>query len=500
MALQRAQLVERLAQRGVIMAPAALEALAGEESALEYIDEIAGSCKEFVVSEKTVAGFLEGKGLVNKVVQVEAGEASGFDPPAKHVESMLELSIKDSDVTGKSKCGGNVEDFVRHFRNRFERQRDALRGMRTDSFGTFSIRDAKEQVNKEFRVIAMVYDKKVTKNGHLLIEIEDEGGTANALVPKDSPLMPEALKIIQDEVLALDVYASKSKLLIVKGFKLPGSMLQEKRKRLIADDISIAFISDIHIGSRYFMAENFQRMIRFLNGHGSEQEREIAGKIKYISIAGDLVDGIGVFPNQEKQLLTKNIYTQYEMLGEFLKAIPPHIEVIIAPGNHDGVRLAEPQPSLPAEFTESVKGQANLHFVGNPSRHSIHGLELLIYHGTSIDGLIAHSAALKQGYDRPEIMGAFMLSRRHMCPLYGEDAVVPEEFDYLLIGDTPDIFHFGHIHRNGHIEDYNGTFIVNSGTWQDRTDYQVRMGHNPTPCLLPVYSLKTGKVQVLNFK
>lgn len=484
-----------------MMAPAALGMLEKEEKALEYVEELAAkSGKEVVISEKIVVDFLDAKNLEKKVVQVDVEQASNYDPPAKGIEARLELSIRDSDVTGKSKCGGSVEDFVKHFRNRFERQRGSLRGMRGEAYGVYSLAEAKGMQNKQFRVIAMVYDKRVTKNGHLLLEIEDEQGTANCLVPRDSPLLPEATKIIPDEVLAFDVYASQSQLLIVKNFAHPGAVIQERRKRLADEDVSVAFISDIHVGSRYFMQENFQKMLKFLKGYGTPEEREIAGKIKYISIAGDLVDGIGVYPQQEKQLVTKDIYTQYEMLGEFLHNIPEYIEVIVAPGNHDGVRIAEPQPALPGEFTEKTKGLSNIHFVGNPSRHLVHGLEHLVYHGTSIDGLIAHSAALKQGYERPEIMGVFMLQRRHLCPLYGEDAIVPEEKDYMVIDGMPDIFHFGHVHKTGYIEDYNGTFIVNAGTWQDRTDYQVRMGHIPTPCLLPVYNLKEGKVRVLNFR
>jgi DNA polymerase II small subunit len=241
-------------------------------------------------------------------------------------------------------------------------------------------------------------------------------------------------------------------------------------------------------------------MLEFLNGKGTPEQREIAGKIKYISFAGDLVDGIGVYPSQEKQLVTKSIHTQYEIFCEFIKTIPDHIEVIIAPGNHDAVRVAEPQPALSQEFWESLKGYSNIHFVGNPSAHLVHGLELLMYHGTSLDGIISHTAMYKDGYDHPEKVAVGLLQRKHLSPLYGEDPLVPESRDYLVIEETPDMFHFGHVHKNGHIENYNGTLIVNSGTWQDRTDYQVRLGHMPTPCIFPYYNMHTGKLNHMDFK
>jgi len=57
----------------------------------------------------------------------------------------------------------------------------------------------------------------------------------------------------------------------------------------------------------------------------------------------------------------------------------------------------------------------------------------------------------------------------------------------------------GHVHKNGYFEDYFGTTLINSGTFQAQTGYQVSMGHLPTPCKVPVYSLDTGKLEILDF-
>jgi DNA polymerase II small subunit (EC 2.7.7.7) len=56
----------------------------------------------------------------------------------------------------------------------------------------------------------------------------------------------------------------------------------------------------------------------------------------------------------------------------------------------------------------------------------------------------------------------------------------------------------GHIHKNGLLE-YHGVQIVNSGTWQDRTDFQVRQGHMPTPCNLPVFEAKKYGFTTVDF-
>ncbi len=499
MPLEKQLLLDKLKEKELMVSPEAFEELEKLNNAEEIITELADR-KLMIVEYEHVHDILESKGVENKVVQVEVLHGTSFQPSAKGVESKLELSIRN-DVTNKSRCTGNVDDFVKHFNDRFQKHRRSLRGMATGGNGIYSIRDVKNHLrNKEARVISMVYEKRLTKNGHLIFEVEDDESTATVLVPKDSPLFYEASQILNDEVIAFDVYHSNSALLIAKNFIRPGRLLQERVKKLVDEEIYIAFLSDLHIGSKFFMQEQFQRFLEFLNGKGNAEQREIAGKIKYLSFAGDMADGIGVYPHQERQLVTKSIHTQYEIFCEFIKNIPEHIEIIISPGNHDAVRTAEPQPALPEEFWESVKGLKNIHFVGNPSAHIVHGLELLIYHGTSLDGIISHTQMYKDGYEHPEKVAVGLLQRKHLAPLYGEDPLVPESKDFMVIEEAPDLFHFGHVHKNGYIENYNGTTIINSGTWQDRTDYQVRLGHVPTPCILPIYDVKTGKLSHINFR
>ena len=86
-----------------------------------------------------------------------------------------------------------------------------------------------------------------------------------------------------------------------------------------------------------------------------------------------------------------------------------------------------------------------------------------------------------------------------MNPIYGDNVpFAPEKRDYTLLEEVPDIFHFGDIHRNGYTN-YRGIMVVNGGCWQGKTDYQIRLGHEPTPCQVPIYNLKSNNLQVLNF-
>ncbi len=90
------------------------------------------------------------------------------------------------------------------------------------------------------------------------------------------------------------------------------------------------------------------------------------------------------------------------------------------------------------------------------------------------------SAIPDTSYANPEKAMIEILRRRHLSPIYGGNVIVPSKEDNLVIDKIPDILHMGHIHKNG-IANYHGVEIVNSGTWQARTDFQIRQGHIPTP-------------------
>ena len=90
------------------------------------------------------------------------------------------------------------------------------------------------------------------------------------------------------------------------------------------------------------------------------------------------------------------------------------------------------------------------------------------------------------------------LKRRHLSPVYGGNLIIPEDVDYMVIEEPPDIMHCGHIHKNGYAQ-YRGTLVINSGTFQSRTEFQIKQGHVPTPALVPVYETKTGKLRTLDF-
>jgi DNA polymerase II small subunit len=455
---------------------------------------------DWLLSHSLVDEILSAIATERKAVEVIAEPKPAFDAPARRIAPL----VNAREFTER-KTEGKLDDFVAYFRDRYARVSEMLRHRvsQTPSTTIAALKAAAPGDREPKRVIGIVFDKKETKNGHVLFEIEDSsaagaagGGTLKCLAPRNSPVRAAANSLLLDEVVAVDGVLSRD-LFIASDIVWPETPI--RKRRTIGEDVSIAFISDLHVGSKYFLHEQFQRFLRFLNGEGSDEERELAGTIKYVSVAGDCCDGIGVYPGQEKQLVTKDVFMQYEIFAEFMKNVPEWIEVIIAPGNHDAVHAAEPQPPLPREFVRDLADKPNVHLVPNPALVSVHGFKLLVYHGASMHGIFSSIPSIGSADKNPENAAREMLRSRLLSPIYGDEPRVVGERDALVIDEVPDFFHLGESHKTS-CADHKGTMIINAGTWQDKTDYQVRLGHAPTPCQVPVYSLKTGQLKILNFE
>ena len=105
------------------------------------------------------------------------------------------------------------------------------------------------------------------------------------------------------------------------------------------------------------------------------------------------------------------------------------------------------------------------------------GVNFLIYHGRSLDDVIATVPDLT--YDRPVEAMEVLLKARHLAPTYGKrTALSPELRDMLVIDPVPDVFHAGHVHTLD-VGSYRGTLVVNSGTFQGQTPFQAEHGNRP---------------------
>ena len=340
----------------------------------------------------------------------------------------------------------------------------------------------------------MVREIRTSKNGHKIVEFEDDTGSISILFTnKKDELFADAEKLVKDEVVG--VIANKSddsNFAFGQQIIYPGvARIPEKEM-----DFGIVFLSDVHIGSLTFLEDAFQRFIDWINcEYGSEEQRKVAEDVKYLIIGGDIVDGIGVYPNQEKELAIKDITQQYNEAARFLGNIRSDIKIIIAPGNHDASRVAEPQPAVPQEYAKALYELDNVEFISNPGVVSLDGINVLIYHGRSFDDLVM---AIKEfSHERNDLLMEELLKKRHLAPIYGERTPLASELeDYLVIENLPDVFHTGHVHINTYRK-FKGIHLINSGTFQTQTEFQKIYNIEPTPAEVPV--LHKGKYKHFKF-
>ena len=394
------------------------------------------------------------------------------------------------DSSNKSYTSGEIGDLITYFQSRYEKLSNILK-QRPDLKMTTKVADIEDGQNV-LNLILMVKEIRSTKNGHKFIEFEDDTGSISILFSnKNDELFADAEKLVRDEVVG--VIANKDgDFVIANQLIYPGVTRIEEKEM----DFGIVFLSDVHIGSLTFLEDAFQKFIDWINcEYGNEEQRKVAEDIKYLIVAGDIVDGIGVYPNQDKELSIKDIRKQYDEAARFLGNIRSDIKIIITPGNHDASRLAEPQPAVPEEYAESLYKLNNVEFVSNPSVVSLDGINVLIYHGESFNELPMAIKGLS--YEKNEQMMEELLRKRHLAPIYGERTPLASELeDYLVIEHVPDIFHTGHIHINSY-KKYNGIHLINSGTFQTQTEYQKIKNIEPTPAQVPV--IHKGQYKLFRF-
>ena len=266
-----------------------------------------------------------------------------------------------------------------------------------------------------------------------------------------------------------------------------------------ARDVYAFFISDIHVGSQEFLEDAFVSFIRWLRGHDVDPPHESAVKrARYLFIAGDLVDGIGVYPDQRQNLVIDDIYEQYQHVAELLRQVPKHIKIICIPGNHDASRQALPRPPIPQEFASSLNDLDQTLMLSDPSVVRVDGVSVLVTHGDSLDDLV--TTLPSASYKDPTASMVELLKKRHLAPMYGgKTELAPLDRDWLVIDRPPDIVHFGHAHHNA-VETYRGVRMINSGTFQAQTEFMKKQGVDPTPGIVCYVNLRTGDIGAARFE
>ena len=399
------------------------------------------------------------------------------------------------------------QDFVDYFNNRYKALEKILK-QRQELKNTVSINKIVNKREKESAaIIGIVSGKQITKNGNLILLLEDPTGQRRVLVNKNKPtLFNEAKDIVLDEVIGV-AGVNVDTITFANNIIWPDTPTNKELKKAEHETYAL-FLSDLHVGSAKFLPEDFEKFLKWINCEiGNEHQKHIAKNVEYIFIAGDLVDGCGIYPEQDRELITKDIHQQYKECAELLKQIPKHIPLIICPGNHDAVRISEPQPQLSKDFAKPMYEMNNAIMVSNPSLVNINssgsfsGFDVLMYHGYSFDYFVAEVDSLRSqgGYDRADLIMKFLLKRRHLAASHSSTLYVPDtKKDPLVIEKVPDFFLSGHIHKTA-TANYRNTTLICGSCWQSKTLFQEKVGHNPEPSRVPIINLQTRDIKILKF-
>jgi DNA polymerase II small subunit len=491
------EIVEYASGRGLIISQDALALLCKSGNYRELMDRLESAGKSLVSAADVEELIVKSKTKVSSVVKEVVVKRSTFTAAAKEVDADLRI-MEEYDITNKSCSEGKVGNFLQLFRDKFEflsallEKRSALKPKKISALRKAA---AKEKID----LIGMVSEKWVTKNGNLALRIEDIDDECIAIVRRDnSPMARDAENIVNDDVIAIKGSKISEGLIAVQEFFWPD--LEQAPLAEGGRDLNLALISDAHVGSKLFLEKEFGDFIKWLSGGSQltgEKERQEIGKIKYLVIAGDNIDGIGVYPDQYDELVIKDVYEQYRRFSSFIEQVPDYMEVIICPGQHDAVRRADPQPAIAKEYLPELSSRGNISLVGSPSWFEVEGLKSLIYHGASLHDLYRSVKNLNP--KEPERAITEVLRRRDLMVSYGMyQPYIPEKKDYLLVRERPDLYFGGDMHHYG-VGSYRGCTIMNSSTWQLQTDFQKEQGHVPTPGVALTINLGSRKIFRKNF-
>lgn len=415
----------------------------------------------------------------------------------KDLESFLGIqedeTVEDSheilyDPTPKLASAEGVQGFSALFTSRFTKLKRIMsnrpEAKMVKTISAVISTKSKDEVYVWGLVVDRRTDRNVTK-----ITLDDQSGIIETIVV-DEDLQKVASGLLMDQFVMEKIITSKNGGFIVKDIILPD--IPDHATNRSKTEAYAVFVSDLHVGSKYFMEKEFRELIDWFSSPDP-----IAKRVKFFILGGDVVDGIGIYPNQDKELVALNTQDQLKLLYEILDKVPKHIKVFIAPGNHDPGRRALPQPAIPAKYNPDLWGRKNFFMVGNPAIISLNGVKVLIFHGQSVDDIVKTTPGLS--YDKPAKVMQYLLKARHLSPIYGaQTPLAPELEDYMVIDEVPDIFHAGHVHVID-LDLYKNILILNSGAWQSQTPFQSGVGITPTPGVAVLVNLKTFKVYTKDF-
>ncbi|MFA5303666.1 MAG: metallophosphoesterase [Candidatus Nanoarchaeia archaeon] len=482
---------------GILVSPEINIETINSDKFLEYINSL--ESKPFIINQEFVNTYLSSKDFFKATIPLNAEVTVNTVLVREKDSSNVEI-VKSYELNNKVK---SINDWFEFYTNRFNKLKNILESRQELKNASSISSIQKIQGKNNVSTIGIIKEISKTHNEHYIIEIDDPTGSISVFVSANSELIKECEELVNDEVIGV-IGSYNSKFIYATEFVFPEVPDNQVIKQ--GSDEYACFISDIHLGSIDFEKKMFENFINWLKGSsGTNEQKETAKKVKYLFIIGDLVDGIGVYPGQEKELEIKDIYKQYELLAEYLKEIPEDIQIICIPGNHDALRQSEPQPPLFSDIAKPIYDVVSLKNLSNPCVVNIgktpnfKGFNCMLYHGFTYTYYASKVPKLLNiGMDRPDSVSEFLLKKRHLGPAHKSGIITPGNFDPLIIETIPDILATGHIHTLGHRK-YRGINIIAASCFQRMTSFMEKLGHHPTPGFVPLLNLKSRDIKIMDF-
>jgi len=472
----RRNILALLIESGFQITPDALQYILDLESPLKTVESVLLAKKPdespSVLSKEYIEALIKGHEtetfaqLIETPTETHDEYTELPDSEPASIVSDWQFRIEKNPAAESVGSEGTIDDFLNMFRDRFERIKKIYMG-RIDTQNAVSPSVAKIRKSPTRRtpmngdgahrsrppsqmVLGIIRNKNISKSQNVIIDIEEYQTDARPTDSRSSSkganesiicVIPSRLSGIKGQHLS----EKANSLLLDEIVCISGSV--DNDGRMIADDVLFpdipmarqigrskrniyaAFISDLHYGSQEFLEEELDQFIAWLNGKDvDDSDKDMAENIRYLFIAGDLVDGISVYPGQRYHLEVTSLYDQYALIADKLRKLPKHVKVFCIPGNHDAARQALPKPPILKTFAEPLYNLDNVTMLGDPSQVIIGGernedgvviggVNVLITHGDSLDDLVTMLPGTS--YTKPGIPMKELLKKRHLAPIYG---------------------------------------------------------------------------------
>src|SRR5271155_2918922 len=178
------------------------------------------------------------------------------------------------------------DGFKRLFQDRYSHLLGIAR-QRPDSKNVMSIESGREMREKEYKIAGLVSSRNSRKGGGVELVIDDPTGSARLYCGNE--VADSALALPFDSLVIADVALGKTGQLYARDLLLPD--IPTKKTIGSPRRAYAVMLSDLHIGSKLFLADDFSRFLAWLNGKLGDLD--VVERLRYVIVAGDDGDGIG---------------------------------------------------------------------------------------------------------------------------------------------------------------------------------------------------------------